>query len=74
MKVILYTRAGCHLCDDARRGIAEARRRAEFDYEERDIDADPELLRLYDWEVPVIEADGARVTAAELQQMAGTRP
>lgn len=52
--VTLYTRAGCHLCDDAKRVLAEARRRADFDYEERDIDADGELLRLYNDEVPVV--------------------
>ena len=31
-----------------------------FDYEERDIDADPELLRLYNEEVPVIAIDGKK--------------
>jgi glutaredoxin len=53
-KVTLYTRTGCCLCDDAKRVLIEARRRADFDYEERDIDADPELRRLYNDEVPVI--------------------
>lgn len=52
--VTLYTRTGCHLCDDAKRVLAEARRRTDFDYEERDIDADGELLRLYNDEVPVV--------------------
>jgi len=52
--VTLYTRAGCCLCDDAKRVLAAARRRADFDYEERDIDGDPELVRLYNDEVPVI--------------------
>ena len=52
--VTLYTRAGCCLCDDAKRVLEEARRRAQFDYEERDIDTDPELRRLYNDEVPVI--------------------
>lgn len=55
--VTLYTRAGCHLCDDARQVILAARPRAEFDYEEFDIDADPELRRLYNEEVPVIAID-----------------
>lgn len=55
--VTLYTRAGCHLCDDARQVILAARARAEFDYEEFDIDADPELRRLYNEEVPVIAID-----------------
>jgi len=58
--VTLYTRAGCHLCDDAKRVIDAARSRVEFDYEERDIDADPELLRLYNEEVPVIAIDGRK--------------
>ena len=59
-KVTLYTRAGCHLCEDAKRTLAEARHRAEFDYEERDIDADAELRRLYNDEVPVIAIDGRK--------------
>ena len=58
--VTLYTRAGCHLCDDAKKVIEAARARAEFDYEERDIDADPELLVLYNEEVPVIAIDGRK--------------
>ena len=53
-QVTLYTRAGCCLCDDARQVLAEARRRTDFDYEELDIDGDPELLRRYNDEVPVI--------------------
>jgi glutaredoxin len=58
--VTLYTRKGCHLCDDAKAVILAARGRAEFEYEERDIDADPELLRLYNEEVPVIAIDGRK--------------
>ena len=53
-RVTLYTRAGCCLCDEARRVLADARRGAEFDYEEFDIDGDPELRRRYNDEVPVI--------------------
>jgi len=53
-RVTLYTRAGCCLCDEAKHVLAEARRSADFDYEERDIDLDPELRRLYNDEVPVI--------------------
>jgi glutaredoxin len=58
--VTLYTRAGCHLCDDAKAVIEAGRARAEFDYEEFDIDADPELRRLYNEEVPVIAIDGRK--------------
>jgi glutaredoxin len=53
-QVALYTRAGCCLCDDAKQVIAAARLQADFDYAEFDIDADPDLRRLYTNEVPVI--------------------
>ena len=58
--VTLYTRAGCHLCDDVKNVLAAAQRRAAFDLEERDIDADPELRRLYNEEVPVVAIDGRK--------------
>jgi glutaredoxin len=71
VKVTLYTRRGCHLCGEARQAIAAARRRAPFEYEELDIDSDPDLRRLYNEEVPVIAIDGKkafkyRLTADEL--------
>ena len=53
-QVTLYNRAGCCLCDDAKQVIAAARQHADFEYAEIDIDADPDLVRLYDHEVPVI--------------------
>ena len=58
--VTLYTRAGCCLCDEAKRVLARARGRAAFDYEERDIDGDPELLRRYNDEVPVVAINGVK--------------
>jgi glutaredoxin len=70
-KVTLYTRAGCCLCDEAKHVLESARRRAGFELEELDIDADPVLLRLYNHEVPVIAINGSKafkykVTEAEL--------
>jgi len=52
--VTLYTRRRCCLCVDAKAVLLAARSRAEFDYQEFDIDLDPELLRRYNDEVPVI--------------------
>jgi glutaredoxin len=59
-KVTLYTRAGCCLCDDAKHVLAAARKQAGFDLEEVDIDANPELRRLYNDEVPVIAINGRK--------------
>ena len=58
--VTLYTRAGCCLCDEAKRVVERARGHAAFDYQELDIDADPELRRLYNDEVPVIAINGVK--------------
>ena len=59
-RITLYTRAGCCLCDAAKLVLADARRRADFEYEEVDIDLDPELRRRYNDEVPVIAIDGVK--------------
>ena len=72
-KVTLYTRRGCHLCDEAKQAIGAAGRRAKFEYEEFDIDSDPGLRQLYNEEVPVIAIDGRkafkfRLTAEELMK------
>jgi glutaredoxin len=55
--VTLYTRQNCCLCDQAKAVVAAARARAEFTYEEIDIDSDPDLVRRYNDEVPVIAID-----------------
>jgi glutaredoxin len=58
--VTLYTRHGCCLCDDAKKVLMEARRRTDFEYEELDIDGNPELVHLYNDEVPVIAINGRK--------------
>lgn len=53
-RVVLYTRAGCHLCDDARDLLV----RHGLSPESVDIDADPQLRERYDCCVPVVVIDG----------------
>lgn len=55
MSVILVTRQGCHLCDDALDLLNQLGVRPEL----ADVDADDELHRLYDFRVPVVLIDGA---------------
>src|SRR5690349_16220819 len=54
LQVTLYTRPGCHLCDEAKSQIAPLL--AEFGVRlcEINIDADPALHELYNVDVPVI--------------------
>ena len=52
--VILYTRKGCHLCDDALLILTKYGIRPQI----VDIDTDAELVRLYNTCVPVVTIDG----------------
>jgi glutaredoxin len=55
MTVTFYTRRGCHLCDEAKRVLTGVQTISPFELVEVDIDSDPELVREYGWDVPVIE-------------------
>jgi glutaredoxin len=57
-RVVLYSRAGCHLCDVARETILLLRERLGFAFEEVDIDADEDLELEYGIRIPVVEVDG----------------
>ncbi|HEV2033732.1 MAG TPA: glutaredoxin family protein [Candidatus Dormibacteraeota bacterium] len=58
MRVVLVTRQGCHLCDEALSLLRDLGVEPEL----ADVDADDALYTLYDWRVPVILVDG-RVAA-----------
>ncbi|TMB43339.1 MAG: glutaredoxin family protein [Chloroflexi bacterium] len=53
MSLVLVTRQGCHLCDQALNLLRELG----FEPELADVDADDRLYDLYDWRVPVILLD-----------------
>ncbi len=56
--VTVYTRAGCHLCEEAERVVREEQAAGGFRLELVDIDRDPELARRYGVRVPVVAVDG----------------
>ena len=57
-RVTLYSRPGCHLCDDARAVVLAVRDRHGFAFEEIDITQDDVLLRDYAIRIPVVAVDG----------------
>ena len=57
-RVTLYSRPGCHLCDDARTVIERVCAELGESYDEVDIDADEALLARYADEIPVTLVDG----------------
>ena len=77
MKVTLYGKAGCCLCDEAKAAVAEVRGEIPFDLEEVDVSVDPRLNRDYGERIPVVEVDGEEafelgVDAAALRNLLGT--
>ena len=57
-QITLLTRAGCHLCDDARAVLHRVTAEVGTPVREQDVDADAQLRARYgDW-VPVIQIDG----------------
>jgi hypothetical protein len=78
-RATLYTREGCHLCEDARHLLD---RYAAWlpDIEEIDIDTDPRLVERFGTTIPVVELDGrvrfnGRINEALLRRLIeGARP
>jgi glutaredoxin len=58
LTVVMYTRQGCHLCDDAWQCLTDAQRRHDFALSKVDVDTDPELAAQYGLEVPVVTVNG----------------
>jgi len=72
---VLYSRQGCHLCDEAGEVLA----RCGLSFEKVDIDADPDLARRYGECVPVVVIDGrerfrGRVDELLLRRLLTARP
>lgn len=85
-RVVLYGRAGCHLCDEAREVVRAVCAETGDQWSEVDIDTDPssgrDLVDELGELVPVVEVDGVRqgywrIDAARLRRTltaAGPRP
>jgi predicted thioredoxin/glutaredoxin len=64
MEIVLVTREGCHLCDEA----LAALRFLGVEPELRDVDADDDLHALYDWRVPVVLVEGRVVAEGRIDE------
>ena len=56
--VTVFSRHGCHLCENAVKTLENMREELAFDIEIIYIDGDSELEKLYGNEVPVIHING----------------
>jgi glutaredoxin len=53
-QVIFYTKAGCHLCDEAREMLDEIASEVSYVLTEIDIRSDPAIFEEYRYRIPVI--------------------
>lgn len=70
MKLILYSKPGCHLCENLQEKLAEiqgdSNSPCQFDLEIRDITTRPDWYEIYKYEVPVLYKCGDRSLTEEL--------
>lgn len=60
MKLELYTKPGCHLCEVARATMDEVTAEYGIAWDDVDISADAELMDRFAEEIPVLMVDGVQ--------------
>ena len=73
MTVTLYSKPGCHLCEEVRELLAELAIDRRFTIEEINIESDPRLFAAYRYAIPVVLVGGreiarGRIDTLELQR------
>lgn len=73
-RIVLYSKAGCHLCDEARDYLEDLAADFELDLAEIDIRSDDALFERYRYRIPVIVVDGVerlegRIEAADVRAL-----
>jgi len=76
--VIVYSRPGCHLCDDAKEAIRAAGCDDAFTFEEVNIESSRELLLKYQFDIPVITINDVevfrhRIDVRKFRELLGVR-
>lgn len=64
--VTFYTKAGCHLCDNARDALDEIATHTSYELTEIDIRSDSALFERYRYRIPVILINGKEVAEGRI--------
>ncbi|EZP74976.1 glutaredoxin [Parageobacillus genomosp. 1] len=68
MKINLYSKTNCPLCDKAKQVLQELQNEFSFDINEIDIYQDDKLLEKYQLMIPVVEIDGEEIDFGIVQK------
>jgi glutaredoxin len=61
VQVDIYSRPGCHLCDEAKEVIERVQRRVAFSLKIINIETNPDLEKQYGEQIPVVFVNGIKV-------------
>ena len=66
--LVLYSKPGCHLCDEMKHVVDRVGSRIPFTLKVVDISTDRDLLERYGLEIPVLEIDGRKVAKYRISE------
>ena len=71
-QMVLYSKPGCHLCEEMKAEISKANCAGLYELQEINIESDPELLARYRNDIPVLSINGVdafkhRLSAADFR-------
>jgi glutaredoxin len=72
--IVLYAKAGCHLCDEARTHLEDLSAEHGITFDEVDIRRDADVFERFRYRIPVITVDGVerlegRIGAGEMREL-----
>ena len=68
VRVTLYSKPGCHLCEDVRAVLDDLKDSHHFEIEEIDITRDQVLFDRYCYEIPILLYDGEEVGRGRISE------
>jgi len=66
-QVTFYTKAGCHLCDEARDMLDDIAAQVAYELTEIDIRSNPELFEEYRYRIPVVIVNNGKVLEGRIE-------
>lgn len=66
----VYSRQGCHLCEDLLAQLIQLQQAHDFNITEVDVDSSPQLIEQYGSQVPVVTCDDQQLCHYFLDQAA----
>lgn len=68
VKLTLYSKKDCHLCDVAKEKLIKLKRELQFSINEVDIEKDSEAFEKYKYLIPVVEMDGKTISTYRINE------